>query len=148
MFRVALLSYFVDNVEAELLVIVGFDDFLTFLLKHQRAIFSLLLVPLQALVVATTVQISMEQILYILCVVSDALLEEFDLETQILGHVNINEAGMLKIYVQPRKVHLDQDVAKLWLKVNTSHAKVVFIDFELLELFLDLHPREHLIKTF
>ena len=148
MLRVALLSYFIDNVEAELLVILGFDDFLTFLLKHQRAVFSLLLVPLQALVVATTVQISMEQILYILCVVSDALLEEFDLETQILGHVNINEAGMLKIYVQPRKVHLDQDVAKLWLKVHTSHAEVVFIDFELLELEPDPHPRDRLCKTF
>ena len=74
MIRVALLSYFVDNVEAELLVIGGFDDFLTFLLMHRRAVLSLPLVPLQAFVVATTVQISILLILYILCVVCDSLL--------------------------------------------------------------------------
>ena len=144
MLRVALLSYFVDNVEAELLVIVGFDDFLTLLLKQQRAVISLLLVPLQALVVATSVQISMKQSLYILCVVSDALLEEFDLETQILVRVDINELGMLKIDVHPRKVHLYQNVAELWIKFDTSHAKIIFVKFELLELDPDPHLRDRL----
>ena len=46
MLRVALLSYFVDNVEAELLVVVRLDNLLALLMLQQRTVISLLLVPL------------------------------------------------------------------------------------------------------
>ena len=54
---------------------------------------------------------------------------------------------MLKVDIQRWEIHLDQNEAKLRLKLNACYAELLFVEVKLLELEADAHFRNDICKS-